>query len=565
MGETVFYIQKKFGSYGDALAAVGLAKLLSILFYRNDIQIKEQSGYFKCFLPEEIDYEQMDIGELKLNPGFEYIQFAENEEGAPVQNFKYYREQELYKAERERKKSKVNLSDDAEEAPLPPAPIYLLMQSLRVLQALGTSNKLYKEIQSVSQSDLKQTIIERLNVYSSLEQQAIDKEVFKPSVSAVQAYNPIIGKGVNKAKAQSISVSSIPSKLVDWFEEWLRFIGSNLVLNAYPMKDDLKFLTLVPNNVTVDGLKSMHESFLKQRDYTSARNDILVIFNMVEFLVKNSAMFIDATTSNDFLFSMMDMTPKTIISGISGAYFKSLGSGRVLINNSFISFPDWFPINNEKDADLWLNVTQDHKNVLERLDETKNEEMQLLNTYRDFLSSSEWKKFFEYLASYAGLYLNQKERKKYFAQHNFEILKGVCQRVGQMYKEIITNKGFQEIAKAMREATVNEQYRKSQGKQQYEIHYGLFQEIKRKAKFEDQVISVINDFISEYNRETARKMEQKGANYKGRLLVSLDSFNDFVSLFGQFPKRHETIALMLVAAASCYDGKSKKSEGGNEE
>ncbi|EKN67976.1 hypothetical protein P9E76_18655 [Schinkia azotoformans] len=565
MGGMTFYIQKKFGSYGDALAAVGLARLLSILFHRHDIQIEEQPGYFRCLLPEEIDYEQMDIEELKRNPVFRYVQFTENEEGAPVQAFKYYRDQELYKAERGRKKSNVNLSDNAEEAPLPPDPIYLLMQSLRVLQALGTSNKLYKDIQAAPIKDLKQTIIGRLNIYSSLEQEAIDKEAFKPSVSAVQAYNPIIGKGVNKAKAQSISVGSIPAKFVDWFEEWLRFIGSNLVLNAYPIWDDLKFLTLVPNNVTVAGLLILHDSFLKQRDYTSCKNDIFVIFNTVKFLVENSERFINATTEDDFLLSIMDITPKTIISGLSGAYFKSLGSGRVLINNSFISFPDWFPINNEKDADLWINVIQDHKNVLGKLDETKSEEMQLLNTYRDFLSTSDWKKYFEYTSSYAGLYLNQKERKKYFAQHNFEIFKGVCQRVGQIYKEIISNKGFQEIAKAMREATVNEQYRKTQGKQQFEIQYGLFQEIKRKAKFEDQVISVINDFISEYNRETARKMEQKGENYKGRLLVSLDAFNDFISLFDQFPKKHETIALMLVAAASCYDGKPKKVEGGTGE
>ncbi|WP_017754498.1 hypothetical protein [Calidifontibacillus oryziterrae] len=565
MSNALFYIQKKYGSYGDALVAVGLARLLSILFNRNDIQIEEYSGFFKCVFPSQLDFEQMDVEELKRKPGYCYVQFAEDEEGVPVQAFRYFREQELYKAQKESKKSKVDLSGDSENLPLPADPIYLLMQSLRVLQALGTSNKLYKDIQTVPTQDLKVTIVERLKMYSSLEQQPIEKEVFRPSVSAVQAYNPIIGKGVNKAKANSISVGSIPSKLVDWFEEWLRFIGSNLVLNAYPMKDDLKFSALIPSKVTVQGLMNLHEKFLKQREYSSSKNDILVILNVVEFLVEHSEDFIKVTTDDDPFLSMLEVNPSNIISGLSGAYFKSLGSGRVLINNSFISFPDWFPINNEKDADLWIDVIDDHKKVLGRLDESKSEEMQLLMMYRDFLSSSDWKKFFEYLTSYAGLYLQQKERKKYLVQHRHEILKGVCQRVSTMFKEIINNRGFDEIAKAIREATVNEQYRKSQGKQQFEIHYGLFQEIKRKAKFEDQVISVVNDFISEYNRETARKMEQKGKDYKGRLLVSLESLKEFANLFDQYPKKHETIALMLVAAASCYDGKTKKDEGGNEE
>ena len=558
MGSTTFYIPKKYGSYGDGLVAVGMAEMLSILFGTKKIIIKDEQGYFTCTVTKDIELDDMDIVALKNDPGYQYIQFKENEKDIPLKTYLYFQEQELYRAEKERKKNtkqqeKMLGNDDPELNQIQKSKSdYLLMQSLRVLQGLGASNKLYKEVQKSKSEDLKSTIIQRLKVYSNPVQAVPKKEPFKPSVSAVQAYNPIIGKGVNKAKANSVAVSSIPSGFVDWFEEWLRFIGSQLVLNAYPMKDDLKFIAIIPKQWELSRLENIREKFLKIRSFTSIKNDILVTLGLVQILVEQSEEYQAYTKS------FTRRTPKDIILGLSTAYFKSLGSGRALVNNSFLAMPDWFSINSKEDKKLWNELVNDHEKVLKSLDEDKQEDMQLLMYYRDFLSSSEWKRFFLYLSSYASIYMQRREKKKYAVQHSLSILERMCQQMGIKYGDIITNESFKEVARAIREATVQEQYRKSQKKQQFQIKYGLFQELKRKAKFKDQVIGALSEFLNEYNAETARKMEQLGDNYKGRNRVSLSALEELTSIFDRNPKQHETITLLLIAAASCYDDTNKQ-------
>lgn len=560
---TDFYVSKKHGSYGDVLTAVGLAEMLDIVADCGEILIEENSGYFVCQTENEIDFGQLDIAELQRYPGFPYVQFKENEENVPIGAYPYFKEQELYRAERERKKKarqkQETLTDDSEIKFDAPQDNFLLMQSLRVLQGLGATNKLYKTIQEAEMQDLEDTVRNRLQSYTDLVKRVgPKKEPFKPNVSAVQAFNPVIGKGVNKTKANSISVASLPSVHVDWFEEWLKFIGGHIVLNAYPIQSDYKFSALVPKSFRSSELKMMGKALLKQKVWQAVKADVLILLSLVEFLVEHSEEFGQAAKGR---IRRKRATPRDYLSGLQTAHFKSLGSGRALINNSFIAAPDWFPILSREEITLWKKVIEDHRRVLQSLDEGKDEEFRLLILYRNFMSGSDWISFFKYSASYAQLYMQRKERKKYAPQHSLQVLKGVCIRVSETYAEIFENNGFKEISKAMRNATVYEQYRKSQGNQQFKIHYGLFQEIKRKSQFKDQLIKTINEFVSDYNTETARKQEQKGEAYRGRQRVPVGALRDLIELFDRYPKKHEMIGLLLIAAASCYDdSKEKKGE-----
>lgn len=562
-----FFVQKKHGSYGDVLTAVGLAKLLEIVSDPGEIVIEESSGYYTCRTEQGIDFEQLNIKELQRDPGFWYVQFNENEPDAPQQVYEYFKEQKLYQAERKQNKKarrkQESLTSDEEIQFNKPRDDYLLMQSLRVLQGLGASNKFYKLIQRAEPDALHETISKRLRLYSdpSLNTEP-GKESFKPRLSAVQAYNPVIGKGVNKTKANSITVASLPNAHVNWFEEWLKFIGGNIVLNAYPIEKDLKFAAIVPGAFRLKELEGIRDIFLKKKVWSSVKTDVLVLLELTKFLVNHSESFKKASGRKRGTRS----TPRDYISGLQTAYFKSLGSGRALINNSFIAAPDWFPISSKKEKNLWSELIKDHERVLNSLDEGKDEEFRLLILYRDFMSGSDWMSFFKYMASYALLYIQRKERNKYASLHSLLVLKGVCTKVSDTYTEILENVGFQEISKAMRNATVYEQYRKSQNKQQFEIHYGLFHELKRKAQFKDQLIAAISEFVNAYNTETARKQEQIGKEYKGRGRVPITALNELINLFDRYPKKHEMIGLLLIAAASCYDDtqSDNKGEKGND-
>ena len=81
-----------------------------------------------------------------------------------------------------------------------------------------------------------------------------------------------------------------------------------------------------------------------------------------------------------------------------------------------------------------------------------------------------------------------------------------------------------------------------------------FQKIKRKACFPEQLISVIAEFVSEYNYENARRAERLKNEKAGRrrTSVSVQDLDQLNQLFIDYasPNASETIAMMLIAYAS---------------
>lgn len=123
------------------------------------------------------------------------------------------------------------------------------------------------------------------------------------------------------------------------------------------------------------------------------------------------------------------------------------------------------------------------------------------------------------------------------------------------FKEIVDDPGFRAVAGAIRRSTVTEQYHKSQGNQVFEIEYGLFQDFKRKARFPDQFIGALSEFVNIYDAQNARREEQlkgKAGRRRSRLSVAeLDSVVDLIDRHGS-----ETVAMLLIAYGSARDPKA---------
>ena len=98
--------------------------------------------------------------------------------------------------------------------------------------------------------------------------------------------------------------------------------------------------------------------------------------------------------------------------------------------------------------------------------------------------------------------------------------------------EIIENKGFQAIAKAIRNSTVSLQYTPKENRK-FEVRYGVAQSLQIKAKSPEDLAAYIGEFIALYNAETARNFE-KGGDGK-RITVREDELNDFYSLLDLYP------------------------------
>src|SRR5690606_33204114 len=108
---------------------------------------------------------------------------------------------------------------------------------------------------------------------------------------------------------------------------------------------------------------------------------------------------------------------------------------------------------------------------------------------------------------------------------------------------ILTTSGFQHIAYAIRQSTVVAQYRKKQGDRKYDVRYGLGQELARKARYPQEFIAALSDFLHKFNSENAQIMETRPGPYRRSIQTS--DIEDIVRLIDEYGS--ETVANMLIA------------------
>lgn len=97
--------------------------------------------------------------------------------------------------------------------------------------------------------------------------------------------------------------------------------------------------------------------------------------------------------------------------------------------------------------------------------------------------------------------------------------------------KILETPGFQNIAYAIRRATVTAQYRKQQGDRRYDVRYGLGQQLARKAAYPNEFIAELADFLAKYNAENAQVMEKRPGPYRRSIRTS--DIDDIVALIDE--------------------------------
>lgn len=98
--------------------------------------------------------------------------------------------------------------------------------------------------------------------------------------------------------------------------------------------------------------------------------------------------------------------------------------------------------------------------------------------------------------------------------------------------KILETEGFQNIAYAIRQATVTAQYRKQQKDRRYDVRYGLGQQLARKATYPQEFIAELADFLAKYNAENAQVMENRPGPYRRSIRTS--DIDDIVALIDEF-------------------------------
>jgi len=586
-----FYIEKTSDTASDILLAVGFARLLSrVLLTRGKaskgIMIYDRGSCYEIALPEPLTLE-----DLHRTPPISLIRYLVTEKEAKKRpgliGFDYEKQREISNNYYTRKREARGKPDRKQimEGVEPPHPLLRHYEAIQQMKIASTFNDLLARWEALGQ--LQNEHIQILYALFSSPYNDLDTAMAayqklmkahhlkgKPTVTALQIVNPTTGKGANKAKASTLAETNQENF---WLLELLKFVGFIAAANPYVVQGskDRKTYVLLPKRLELTTLDHIMRRFRQQsQPSTVVKMDILATLQLALTYVQLRLEVLrgEEDAEDDYAF---DEPPSSIVQGFEVDFYKDMGSAYATMNVATINLPDWLPaIKDLKEGQELETLLKEHIQIIQFIRVIRNgrpeegsEEYTLLRSYRDFLSGRTLRPFWDFTTSYAGYLMSQREHEKNPKRHLRQLsVKGLDYLTMHASSEqsqlplstITSDKGFQHIAYAIRQATVRAQRRRSQEQDRtYEVRYGLAQELMREVRYRDKFITTLSNFLTLYNAETARE-EEKLANKLGRKLtlddrrqyklrgsVSISDIDRIVELIDQFDS--ETVGSLLVA------------------
>lgn len=551
-------IPKTTQSYADTLVAVGVAKILSWWPHNCQPTLYDEGHHYRIILKNPLDTE-FAVDE-PLTPGYPYIRFKAKDEAHPLIGKVIDYEaakltDEVYHKFRDASRGRARkAARDLEEQPPEPRSD---IQLLKDFNSLRMSSPAYNNlcIALAKEENLAAIFLNRLGRYLPDSPQMPFPNIAEPTLPAsnLQLFSPISGKGVHRPKPDGTGLGGLSDAMVDWFEEWMKYVSMHSIMTSHRAGDDTKVLVLAPQEIGIYFLEEVREDLLRKQLWGNIRLEIMATIIAARTLIDRSEFIRDEGIP------VKGRKPRDLISGIYSAHFKSLGTGKAIMNLSFLGLPGWFPINSKEDAVSWLEILHEHSECLKTLDEDPKrqsgygEDIPLLMAYRDFIAGGGLWDFLRFSVGYGVHCMGRLVRKEWVR----ELTTVNLGRLFMSYdgiKDIIENRGFRNIAAAIRKATVSAQYRKAiTGKQVFEIHYGLAQEWKRQMKFKQQFVTALMDFVQQYNMENARHAEQ---DKETRARISTEDLDQVIHLIET--KGSELVGMLLLAYGYAKDTSEKE-------
>lgn len=539
----VFLVDKGLNPFSDLLTAFGLAEVItSILFAPTDNQFQlmfqDRGAYY----------------ELRCSPAIDETMLAQPiMPQRPIRTLKTNLPDSLdavydYEAEKTRVNDYFAARRQNVDAQ-PPSAYWDVLRAINPAALLGYNALMVDWHQITGDADVMHLLFELFastpnNVEAAVEGwKQLDKANgwgINAESTAQQLYNPDSGKGQNKAKANGLSVGNVDNF---WLIEWLKAVGfytgalTRLVRGA----KDRKTFVLAPRELTYQEHKTVMNAFVKtmQIAESSIRFDILAVIRYMEALLSH---FLASEAGLSRLLAMRSMK-KRIVSGFYTVFYKDMGNAIATMNMAFIGLPGWITVETRDDVTRYLNALDEFGKFVRQFDETHSDAFALLQHLRDFVSGDDLRAFFQFSTAFPAYLMGMRERNKPARQLTTEFIERLIMSSDKPLYFILEAPGFQNIAYAIRQSTVIAQYRKKQGDRKYDVRYGLGQELARKARYPQEFIAILSDFLHKYNSENAQVMETRQGPY--RRSIQTTDIEDIVRLIDEYGA--ETVANMLIA------------------
>ena len=551
-----FKVNKRTGTYSDTIEAFGLANLLNEIQSRTELNrpklwIEDKGMYYELILSPEIQLDQ--IRELSYFPLFQYV-VRDSSETFEENYFDYPKQRDL-------KKERQDLTQKAHNVFAGKNKSDQLKQKLKEIERIySEEKKIYPELDVYSQMIIKNNFEGFDKLYRNI---SSNKEVFpeivkaildyysdfavelKPkllnnfneTVTALQIYNPTTGKGQNKRKASGASPGQIK---LNWISETMKISGAltNMLCQLVKVGTSYDLKVIVPDfrKAEYNIQRQIVLSFKKNiKGNTPLRVDILNLLILNKQLIENTEEY-------------KGFKARNILSGLHSTYQKDLGQNKAVVNIAELQTPDFIEFNSEDEAKDWVDFLIKQINIIGSINEQEGDATQGLIAYRKFLTSSYFPSWAKFCFWYAEHIMSNFSRNKHALPFKVSSLNKFFKNMNMnefKISEIISNEGFQKVATAIRNSTVILQGAKSRGEKiDFEIRYGVAQELKNKSKTSTDLAGFVGEFIGTYNAETARKAE---INKAYRKPVRDNELTSFYTLLDLHPSKSKVIGAMLAS------------------
>ncbi|HDQ73998.1 MAG TPA: hypothetical protein ENN19_18165 [Chloroflexi bacterium] len=566
MNQSTFYVDKSTDTFADVLLTYGVAALLDRLLRdhvgQRTVRVKDAGSVYAIELEAPIRDEYADVAWFCDVP---FLQAGRKNppEGWPAQVVNYDAEKDrrsqYFDARKQLPKEARRPGATRDEFPelatvenLTPRPDYDILAQVYQMSSIYAytdvlinsfaCRECFPELLRITLTLFAATPNDVDAAYAAWKSlRKAHKLKAKNEVTPVQILNPSMGKGVNRPKADRADSLTNPKSF--WLLEYLKFWGMRMAGLPRIVKGggDRKTYVLRPRNVTLETLARVYRPFnAVMWPNTAIKMDVLAAIRCTD-------VFLEQWLAGQLVDVRYGQQPGDHVSGLAVAFYKDMGNASTVLNLAEISVPQWMTVDTPEQAQAYQALLEEHRRVVDSLDEGRGDQYRLLQRYRDFLSGRILDPFFEFNAGYASLTMSRMERGQWAPRFSTQHLEVLIMTTEEKLSPILNNDGFQNVATAIRRSTVIPQYFKARGdKGPYAIRYGLGNDLLRRAAYPEQFIQALGEFLHEYNRETAQIHERyKGNPPVRRATVTTDDIQQVVTLIDEYGS--PTVANLLVA------------------
>jgi len=576
MYQDIYYADKRTGTFADVFVAYGLATLLdSVLanFVEGDrwVRIRDMGPYYAVELSHPLRKEWVDKAPFQaLAP---YIQTGRTDPetlaNLPASMIVDYQQEwdrfRQYTSIPQDMRTKMPAEQIAQIKPHRQFSIFAWVGERR-MQALGSYNNLilrWQELAPYFTENLRHILMLCATPEGDVEavETAWRKQMKehgadnKSEATLLQLFNPSQGKGLNEPKASRLEMGNIKSF---WLLEYLKAVGMyhcavpRVVKIGGKFSGDYKTYALAPVNMRLRANDAVLAAFQEALwNDTAVKMDILAALRYTRCFLD----WCEEARGQDLMAELLGRGPENFVAGMYVAYYKNLGQASAVMNLSFIELPRWMRVETTSDVTLYKEVIEEHENIISSIDEEKGGYDPLVY-YRDFLSGGRWEAFFDFTAAYGPFLMRELDGEHYWVKpFTIENLRRLIMKSNEPLMPILESPGFRNIAEAIRRSTIIPQYR-GRGESEYDIRYGLGQELKRKALYNDEFIAALSEFMQSYNAENARVYEKTGKQYRRNILTS--DIEDVVRLADKYGAT--TVGNLLIAFGYARETKEEEEQ-----